>query len=338
MSSHGLPLPRRLPAVLLGLGLVLLGRPGAALPGAGSPQALAITGNTPIAGRIAELELEAAGGILGRVEVRGIAWDGSASLLYREEVGAWTSRLPVRVLITEDLRFLEARAGGPGGESQARLGLEDSLQAGPAETERRRRLAALVPPFARYTEGPLPPWLDLAASSPEAAAREILPSLALGRPPLAALAVLAALALGAALAAGRRRKSPGPRPIPLPALALACLAVALGSLALLPREARLIIVDLPPRDSQGLVSGRLAAGAGPGLDKRIVRYANPKEAGELSLLLLSTPGESSLPLGDLALPGDDLVLSGPLLIVGKAGGFEVRTDRALSGWRIHGHP
>lgn len=331
-------LPRCPPTILLALELVLLALPCAALPGPGTPQALTITGSPPLAWRISELDLEAAGGILGQVEVRGLAWDGSVSVLYREEVEAWTSRLPIRILIDEDLRFLEARAEGPSGEAQARLSLEDGLQASPAEPGRRRKLEALVPPIPRYAEGSLPPWLDLAPSSPETAARDILARLALARPPLASLAILAALALGAALAAGRSGKAPGPRPIPLPAIALACLVVALGSLALLPRDARLILVDLPPPDSLGLVSGRLAAGTGPGPQKGLVRYANPKEAGELSLLILSTPGDSALPLEALASPGDDLVLSGPLLIIGKAGGFEARADRALSGWRLHGHP
>lgn len=334
MRSHNLSLR---PAAIL-LGLVLLALPCPALPGSADPGDLTITGNPPAPWRIAELELGAAGGILGRVEVRGVAWDGSASLLYREEVRAWTARLPIRILVQEDLRFLEAKAEGPSGESVGRLDLENSLSSLPAEAGRLRRLENLSPPFARYAEGPLPAWLDLAPSSPETAARDVLPKLTLGPRPLGSLAILAALALGAALAAGLGGRQSGSRPIPLAALALACLGLALAGIALQPREARLILVDLPPPDSRGLVSGRLVAEPGRGPERGLVRYAKPGESGELGLLVLSTPGDSAIPLGDLASPGDDLVLSGPLLIVGRGGSFEARTGKALSGWRIHGHP
>lgn len=307
------------------------------MPGAfAAPSGPSLEGGPCIPWRFADLRLESPGGILGKVEVWGGFWDGPDLLLYREEVGAWTSSLPIRVYIDESLSWLEARAEGPTGPIRARLELDAAdpgLASLPGEAVRRARMRSLVPAWTRAGDGYLPAAIDLGASSPDKAAREVLGSLPLGPPPLASLGILGLFALGATIAAGLPGRK-GHRP--LAAIVIASLAAAALCLALLPRQPRLVVVELPPPDGRGLVSGRLAASQARPRSQAVTHYASELGASGLSFFVLSTPGKGGIELEALALPGDDLVFSRPPLVAGEDGSFFLSSDLPVTGWRLHG--
>lgn len=330
--------PPKRPAMSLVFALVLAGVfPFLPLqaPAEAAGTGLRLSGGTFAPYRFTHVRLECEAGIVGDVRVTGDDWNGKKRLLYEGQSKAWAGSIELVFYVDEGLKSLAIEAETGNGRQNLSLDLAalalSKAVPDAAELARRTFLRDLPLPYSSPRQLKSPVAMEMAASGLSDAASQIAASCLCLEPPTRVLAALAFFIVAAAgLAASKRRMRPG---MALAAtLGLSILALA-AVIILLPREPRMIIVDLPRPQGEGAMAyrGRLALESGMVDGASVMRYSASSSAG-LSFTAVSTPGKSGIPLSIIEARPGSLVFSSPPIVVAKGAGLELHCERWTTGW------
>ncbi len=283
-------------------------------------------------------------GFPGSLRVIAIDFTGAERTLFEATYEAYAEAAQVAFYLDEEIKSLRFEASLASGRAVATIDLgADTPIADAAETARLARMRVLAPP--PYLVGSSAPYrLAFNETSIEGASGPTTGMLA-PRPPLAALAVLAAF-VGAATAL-ESVKNYRAR---LGAIIVTSVIAALAAVLLARPEAVLAVVRLPNAADKAdaaapRLSGRLEAveEAQNGILMRRYGERHSGAEGGLSLIGLATPGRSTVPLslvmGDLAI-GEDVNCRffKPPLIIERDGSFALRAHEPMLGWLLHARP
>lgn len=261
-------------------------------------------------------------GLLGRVELRGLRWDGARVPLFRTCAAARTRTLDVDFYLDEDIRNLELSAGDPGAGRSATFEAAAPGALDPAEAALRTRMRALELPLLLAQTGKGPEQFEFKGSDVVTAAFQA--SSALFALPVvhAPLLLLGGFALVALAASAVSRK--GARAVVL----LAALGSAAAVVPLAAPRAVLFSVAFPAGKVPGAV--RRSVQELPGYTR--IAYADAEGPGALELVALRVPAGSGIPMTEVVPPGGRVRFSSPPMVTE---GRSLRSEAFLTGWVVH---
>ncbi|HNX31523.1 MAG TPA: hypothetical protein PKM35_07955 [Holophaga sp.] len=261
-------------------------------------------------------------GLLGRLELWGLRWDGARVLLFRAPVAARTRSLDADFYLDEDIRNLEVVVDEPGAGRSATFEAAAPGTPDPAEAALRLRMRGLEAPLLIVQHGDGPAAFDFRGSDVVTAAFQAssaLFTLPVDRAPLLLLGAFALVALAAS--ASRRREARA-------LVILAALGTTAAVFSLAAPRAVLFSLVFPDGKVPGTV--RRTVREAPGCTR--IAYVDAEGSGGLELVALRAPAGTGIPVDDVVPPGGQVRFSSPPTITGE----RLMTSEAFTtGWVLH---
>jgi len=321
-----------------------------AQPGFDAPvDRLIIEGGPFLPFRLARASVVSEAGIIGRIRISGLLWDGGRRALFEGDTEALAGRVETAFFLDGEIKSLVVEARGPSGEMSGEASVD------PSSVEEEASIAALGIPY-RGSSSPLAmsvsksPPLRLALGGGGLQHESFVAASRLFVVPLdrRPLYVVFGYALLAALIASLRRRErvkpiseePTPRALPrgldfrFVALGLTAIAASATLIFGSPPEASLFSAAFPSPEGGSAVSGELEGSfdSGPGYK----RYSWGDASSGALLIGLYTPNGSSVPL-ELIEKKDALYrFEVPPLVRLERDELVVVSPRLRLGWRLHG--